>query len=680
MRICLTIAVLLLACGPDPTQTDDEFTIDHDELQPIEACAECHPRQVEEYAQSTMAFSAFSPVVHALDLAFAELHADPFTDANLCGQCHAPAAHLRGLRSDGRSVLRDGFGDATTDGITCDVCHRVTAVTGEHTMALDIAPGAQKIGPIPDPIATRFHGAKAEGFMTESSLCGACHDVRLPIADAETGEADGRVENLFTEWKASPWADADHPKNPFRGVAGIGDLHPVDAGAQVTCQDCHMSLYPARGIADAIGLDAFPGVDPATLSRKAHKLYPTAQAAEVEGAPNRRVSTHAFFGASKPVVPFPRAEAAYDPAPLSDALLGPQPADPTQRDVWLAARAESTVDATNAGRINMLRAALRLSFAELPAMIAAEETLRIDAWVENVGAGHHVPAGFSQEREVWVELTVRDQGRPCVEDAECADLIERPRFMDPHAQCRVTTPSGAIEPPVDQGYDRWMRHERSGVCEAARCVIYRSGYLRDQDGDGRVADDDLRDALVEIEPGTLTEACALPGPDADLRLSGVNKGLVSFTNEFQRVAVDEAGAPIPDPQAERWLRPEVPPDHPEFATQSARFERVRYEGVEPGAPTKILDPLRANRFFNDNALRPFTPRLARYDVDVPASAVGPLQIEARVRFRFLPPRLLRALAAREALADRAPLITEALIDGALDVVDMAATQAEIELR
>lgn len=626
-----------------------------------------------------MAWSAFSPVVHALDLAFAELHDDPFTDANLCGQCHAPAAHLRGLRSDGRSVLRAGFVDATTDGITCDVCHRVTAVTGDHTMALDISPGTQKIGPIADPVATRFHTAKAEGFMTDASLCGACHDVRLPIADAVTGEADGRVEDLFTEWKASPWADPNHPKNPFRGVAGVGDLHPIDAGAQVTCQDCHMSLYPARGIALRVGVEAFPGVDPATLTRKAHKLYPAGRAADVDDAPDRRVSTHAFFGASKPVVPFPQA-GAYDPTPLSDDLLGPEPIDPVRRDAWLAARAESTVSQVDAGRVAMLRAALRLSFAGLPAQVSPEETLRIDAWVENIGAGHNVPAGFSQEREVWVELTVRDSGRPCVEDVDCIDLLERARFEDPRAQCQVTTASGALEPPSDQGYDRWMRGERSGVCDQARCVVYRSGYLRDEDGDGRVADDDLRDALVEIEAGTLTEACALPGPDADLRIQGINKGLVSFTNEFQRVAVDAAGAPIPEPQAERWLRPEVAPDHPEYATQIVRFERVRYAGVGAGEPIKVLDPLRANRFFNDKALRPFEPRLARYDVDLPAGVVGPLIIDARVRFRFLPPRLLRALAVREALADRAPLVTEALIDGALDVVDMVAAQAEVEVR
>src|SRR5208283_5008841 len=35
-------------------------------------------------------------------------------------------------------------------------------------------------------------------------------------------------------------------------------------------------------------------------------------------------------------------------------------------------------------------------------------SLRIPVTIENVGAGHRVPAGFSQEREVWVELRVVD--------------------------------------------------------------------------------------------------------------------------------------------------------------------------------------------------------------------------------------------------------------------------------
>jgi hypothetical protein len=250
--------------------------------------------------------------------------------------------------------------------------------------------------------------------------------------------------------------------------------------------------------------------------------------------------------------------------------------------------------------------------------------------------------------------------------------------MDPRAQCRVARRDGVVEPPPEVGYDRWMRAERSGICEAGRCVVYRSGYLVDQDGDGRVADDDLRNELVSVDPTTFAETCALPGPDADLRALGVQKGLVTFTNQFQRVAVDADGQPVPEPQAERWLRPEVAPEHPEYATQNARYQRLRYAAAELGAPLKVLDPVRANRFFNDNALRPFEPRLARYDVDVPATAVGPLHVDAKVRFRFFVPRLLRTLSAREALRDM-PLVTEALVDGGLDIVDMAAAEAQVEI-
>jgi hypothetical protein len=34
--------------------------------------------------------------------------------------------------------------------------------------------------------------------------------------------------------------------------------------------------------------------------------------------------------------------------------------------------------------------------------------LEIPIELTNVGAGHRVPAGFSQEREIWVELVVKD--------------------------------------------------------------------------------------------------------------------------------------------------------------------------------------------------------------------------------------------------------------------------------
>ena len=39
----------------------------------------------------------------------------------------------------------------------------------------------------------------------------------------------------------------------------------------------------------------------------------------------------------------------------------------------------------------------------------------------------------------------------------------------------------------------------------------------------------------------------LPGPDADVRLRGVERGLVHFTNALQRVAIDASGIPVEHP-------------------------------------------------------------------------------------------------------------------------------------
>jgi hypothetical protein len=53
----------------------------------------------------------------------------------------------------------------------------------------------------------------------------------------------------------------------------------------------------------------------------------------------------------------------------------------------------------------LLRATFRF---ELDRPRRSGGALEIPVVVENVGAGHKVPAGFSQEREIWVHLTVRD--------------------------------------------------------------------------------------------------------------------------------------------------------------------------------------------------------------------------------------------------------------------------------
>src|SRR5262249_1934161 len=58
-----------------------------------------------------------------------------------------------------------------------------------------------------------------------------------------------------------------------------------------------------------------------------------------------------------------------------------------------------------ARREQLLRHTFRLGIAR-PLRVGSR--LEVPVRNQHVGAGHRVPAGFSQERETWLELTVRD--------------------------------------------------------------------------------------------------------------------------------------------------------------------------------------------------------------------------------------------------------------------------------
>lgn len=702
-----------------------------------ETCAYCHPRQASEFEGSTMRYGFSSPVFNALELALNQLSeasegyarfAEGGAAEGFCSGCHSPQATQEGLVVSARQASAERVAEPERRGLTCETCH-VPHDELSPAQALTPSPNVLKVGPSAPGPANPFHGllrgergAQARGALRNGELCGACHDVRPDRPDIVTGEARLRSEDLFSEWARSPWADPSHPQNPMRGRAGITGLHEgqEEEGEQVTCNDCHMSLYPERGLDASVSLERdFSGVDPATLTRKLDKLYASGHAARApallgeltrslsSGEPlwtpegelssssieellrrmeaPRRVSSHRFTGVSRPLNHFPRAPILPELLRSPDGPLADE-SDPAWRE---------------RGREALLKAALSLTLVAPTAPLERGRSLRVDAWLENIGAGHNVPAGFSQERELWVELSVEDLGRPCRQHQECEDLLEPRLFLDdPNRWCHPRGPTGEPDPstPLSGSWELARRQERSGRCsEAGRCLLYRSGHLVDHDGDGRLNDEDLRHQLIELNPETLSEVCVQAGPDADLRLSGVERGLVYFTNSLQRLEVGEGDKPIEHPrfaplaplsepyQAEGpaawalpiWAQPQAD-RRSLYPTERARYERVRYRpsslgpllGLGPDTPTL----LHANHAFNGQALRPFEPRLARYDVPWRDGIVGPLQVSARVRFRFLSPRLLRALAARSP-----ELISEEMIDERLTIIDMATSVQRYEL-
>lgn len=414
-----------------------------------------------------MHYSAQSPVFQAFELTTRKLTGrfgrHDKQNPTFCLNCHSPtssyASETFELKPEEPSINK--LSALSKEGIHCTMCHSVRGPDFDDSfekgaLGDSIAnathsffPHAQLVGPTTEGAPPEKNSYHTEGFWPEkdhsaylrsAQFCGACHDVRVPnTPDTLTGKPFQRIENLFTEWAEGPYNSA---KNPH--------------GKAVSCTDCHMSLY---GMPDPqTGKPTPPGVYPKTTvghgakTERRHALH-AFTAVSVSLMDPKNTSFPSAFTAGKDRFGFPRS----------------------QQD----------------RRQQMLRQACRLSWGKTPESISGRiHQLPLEIVVENTGAGHKVPSGFSQEREVWLHLKVKD---------------------------------------------------------ADGTVVYESGALQDRahpetnelQPDGRLYDEDLQDSLFQLDPKTLEAHSQSPGPDFNFR-PFASLGLPTFHNAFMRKKSDRS--------------------------------------------------------------------------------------------------------------------------------------------
>jgi hypothetical protein len=270
------------------------------------------------------------------------------------------------------------------------------------------------------------------------------------------------------------------------------------------------------------------------------------------------------------------------------------------------------------------------------------DRLEIPLLVENVGAGHRVPAGFSQEREIWVHLRVTDaRGRVIYEvgdvDRGDADLRDKVflRVNTTGNVDRQGRPLGLFGADVADGPDvpqwtatddgfrgRGLVNFQNGFLRCVRCIgtIDARGQCQPAPGQGTRRADRYDDGDYDLDTG----ACRS-------NLSGPNAFLEIF---FPVGALDAS------------------------------------RGIVKG-PDAIVDT---------RSLAPKRP--ARYIYDLPAVGDGPYTVDATLEFRAFPPYLVRAFAEYEVEQDRRGLRPSGpLVDGAmlqrLEVVHVATARVVI---
>jgi hypothetical protein len=207
---------------------------------------------------------------------------------------------------------------------------------------------------------------------------------------------------------------------------------------------------------------------------------------------------------------------------------------------------------------------------DVPTTVVAGQELQINVEVSNVGTGHSLPSGFSQERQCWIEVIVKDGNGD---------------------------------------------------------MVYQSGYLIDKPhtetgedtADGNLHDEDLENIIVELD--ALGDVTSFEhGDDYDQRHASpsVNTGLRNFGNEFEKLN-EETGE-----HEEVFIPFTATHMNNSFSLPALTTERVPYDVLIPDDSQSPLQITARLRF------RPFPPRFLRLLAEIRPDLVDEALVDRNV--------------------------------------------------
>ena len=357
------------------------------------SCDTCHTDPIfKAWRGSMMGQAGRDPLFWA---AFGVANDDATNAGEFCLRCHAPSSWYAERDTNGDVILTDAAIDA---GLACEVCHRmVDPVPGaqDEATAIDIAirselttppptnhfasamiildPQDRRRGPFARPInphpvlQTKFLG-QGGNAVTESRLCGSCHN----------------VDNPTLSWNPDPPgnAPAQYWPNELDEAApsfNKGDLFPLER----TYDEWLNSSYAKGGVF----APQFAGAMPSAVvesCQDCHMTRQTGYAAESFGGPTYRncnttgcLPAHVFVGGN-----------AWIPRILQDTRWRLH--DPLDVPALKVTQAEAE---------SMLRRAATLELTLEPAGAQKLATVRVIN-----ETGHKLPTGYPEGRRMWLNL------------------------------------------------------------------------------------------------------------------------------------------------------------------------------------------------------------------------------------------------------------------------------------
>lgn len=186
-------------------------------------CASCHPSAAAQHRAGPHANASFgNPWYRAV---VERLRTDEsFRESRHCAGCHDPLLLVSG-RMDREIDPADPLSRA---GVTCNVCHGITAATsdGNASYVLSTADPAIPDPNVPEQVAA--HRARmAPEVLRSPLLCGSCHRGFLGLEETHSGAFLSGIDELGA-WRGSAWGGQN---------AQRVEPEPI---APTECRGCHM--------------------------------------------------------------------------------------------------------------------------------------------------------------------------------------------------------------------------------------------------------------------------------------------------------------------------------------------------------------------------------------------------------------------------------------------------------
>lgn len=582
----------------------------------------------------------------------------------------------------------------STTGITCDSCHDVAGPDlnrsfqhdGFGNMSLLLNNSIEKAAQFTDALAVSgaFHIASSDpnkiALINNSAFCNGCHDVRVPRAlpgDVQHQEYDVnpggsavsyfRLENLGTEWQTSVFST---PNNPY--------------GHVVICQDCHTSLFPYNAnvtyqVGDMTVTNAMPGVFPNNFAVQPSNPFTcldnngnflgvfctppsvgTVAAFDNIGlntnisfavlgaypAQQRVVSSHYFTGVDVPLVSWLELTIRIGPD-YPDPITGSTGINPDGTPGGTAIDPGGIICTLDNPCLNeygqprslelrrkaLLANAVRMNIQKTDTTATLGGTFTVRAEVAAL-TGHRFPAGLSQERTTYIQLSVTDANGFVV--YQSGYVIDKP-----HPQTGEDAPDGLLN-------DEDLENVHLVADPGHFTPVYQPG----------AATNGHTNQVFELGPDD--------GPDQRL-FFGAQEGLVLFRNELQKYYMP--GEAIGRNDA----------DGNPIIAQTPHLEET-------------LSADLCNTVDNYRSLQPLNPKSFNYQITLPTqeelnemgvTLQGPLQVHAQINYEHFPPMTMRFVArttsAEGPSGQDMNLVTESTIDTFLENI-MSITSDDVTVQ